>query len=233
MQKESIKESIANFIHNISQIFLAVFAFFKELYMQKTFKYLLIGSLACSSLSAYAETKNKATQTAEESLVSRVLSKDSPYLNNHFQQLNSLNSINRSSNDKVLKETISTKINLPEQSPNIINKLNTVASEAVRKFSQTGIASWYGRQFNGRKTASGEIYNMNALTAAHPTLPLNCYVRVTNEQNGKSVIVKINDRSPFEGNRVLDLSYGAAKQLGMVDSGSAKVKIERVEGPNS
>ena len=108
----------------------------------------------------------------------------------------------------------------------MIEKLNTVASNTVRKFSQNGVASWYGRQFHGRKTASGETFDMNALTAAHRSLPLNCYIRVTNKDNGKSVVVKVNDRGPFHGNRVLDLSYGAAKQLGMSGSGTGNVSIE-------
>ena len=74
---------------------------------------------------------------------------------------------------------------------------------------------------------------MNGLTAAHRSLPLNCYIRVTNKDNGKSVVVKVNDRGPFHGNRVLDLSYGAAKQLGMSGSGTSNVSIERVDGPSS
>ena len=115
----------------------------------------------------------------------------------------------------------------------MIEKLNTVASNTVRKFSQTGMASWYGRQFHGSKTASGETFDMNALTAAHRSLPLNCYIRVTNKDNGKSVVVKVNDRGPFHGNRVLDLSYGAAKRLGITNAGTAKVSIERVDGPTS
>lgn len=93
----------------------------------------------------------------------------------------------------------------------MIEKLNTVASNTVRRFSQTGTASWYGRQFHGRKTASGDTFDMNGLTAYHRSLPLNCFIRVTNKTNGQSVIVKVNDRGPFHGNRVLDLSYGAKK----------------------
>lgn len=115
----------------------------------------------------------------------------------------------------------------------VLERLTAVASNSVSKFKQTGLASWYGRQFHGRKTASGETFDMNGLTAAHRSLPLNCYVKVTNKTNGKSVVVKVNDRGPFHGNRVLDLSYGAAKQLGVTNAGTAKVSIERVDGPNS
>lgn len=113
----------------------------------------------------------------------------------------------------------------------VLERLTAVASNSVNKFKQTGLASWYGRKFHGRKTASGDIFDMNALTAAHRSLPLNCYVKVTNKTNGKSVVVKVNDRGPFHGNRVLDLSYGAAKQLGITNKGVGNVSIERVSGP--
>ncbi len=113
----------------------------------------------------------------------------------------------------------------------VLERLTAVASNSISKFSQTGLASWYGRQFHGRKTASGDTFDMNGLTAAHRSLPLNCYVKVTNKTNGKSVVVKVNDRGPFHGNRVMDLSYGAAKQLGITNKGVGNVSIERVSGP--
>ncbi len=94
-----------------------------------------------------------------------------------------------------------------------------------RGFVQIGIASWYGPGFHGSRTASGEIYNMYKLTAAHKTLPLGTYVRVINLENGKSVVVKINDRGPFVPGRIIDLSYAAAKRLGMLKKGTARVKI--------
>ena len=165
-------------------------------------------------------------------LAARVLNKEAQSFNSNFTNLSSL-SITERSGDKIRRETIAAKIEIPEDEPSVIEKLNTVASNTVRKFSQTGTASWYGRQFHGRKTASGETFDMNALTAAHRSLPLNCFIRVTNRNNGKSVVVKVNDRGPFHGNRVLDLSYGAAKQLGITNAGTANVSIERVDGPNS
>lgn len=113
----------------------------------------------------------------------------------------------------------------------VLERLTAVASNSVSKFKQTGLASWYGRKFHGRKTASGDTFDMNGLTAAHRSLPLNCYVKVTNSTNGKSVVVKVNDRGPFHGNRVMDLSYGAAKQLGITNKGVGNVSIERVSGP--
>lgn len=165
-------------------------------------------------------------------LAARVLNKEAQSFNSNFTNLSSL-SITERSGDKIRRETIAAKIEIPADEPSVIEKLNTVASNTVRKFSQNGTASWYGRQFHGRKTASGETFDMNALTAAHRSLPLNCFIRVTNRNNGKSVVVKVNDRGPFHGNRVLDLSYGAAKQLGITSAGTANVNIERVDGPNS
>jgi rare lipoprotein A len=93
-------------------------------------------------------------------------------------------------------------------------------------FEQEGKASWYGQKFHGHKTANGEIFDMFALTAAHKTLPLPSFIKVSNLDNGKSAIVRVNDRGPFHGNRVLDLSYGAAKKLGYHKHGVARVKIE-------
>lgn len=96
-------------------------------------------------------------------------------------------------------------------------------------FTQQGKASWYGPGFHGRKTASGEIYNMNALTAAHKRLPLGTKVEVTNLENGKSVIVRITDRGPFHGDRVIDLSKAAAKQIGVIATGIADVSIRALK----
>ncbi len=92
-----------------------------------------------------------------------------------------------------------------------------------------GTASYYGEEFNGRRTANGEVYDMNALTAAHRTLPFNTRVRVVNRQNGRSVVVRINDRGPFKSDRVIDVSLAAAKQLGMIGHGTAGVDVEVLE----
>jgi len=88
-----------------------------------------------------------------------------------------------------------------------------------------GVASYYGKDFHGKKTANGEIFDMYAMTAAHKTLPLGTRIKVVNLKNKKSIEVKVNDRGPYVGNRILDLSYGAAKKLAMVKDGTAKVKI--------
>jgi rare lipoprotein A len=92
--------------------------------------------------------------------------------------------------------------------------------------SESGLASWYGRPFHGRRTASGETYNMYAMTAAHPTLPLPSFARVTNPANSRSVVVRVNDRGPFVKGRVIDLSYTAAQKLGV--AGLAMVQVERI-----
>jgi len=98
----------------------------------------------------------------------------------------------------------------------------------VQAFRQTGVASWYGRRFHGQKTSSGELYDMYAMTAAHPTLPIPSYVRVTSLANGRSVVVRVNDRGPFHASRVIDLSYAAAYRLGFIQAGSARVEVESV-----
>ena len=95
-------------------------------------------------------------------------------------------------------------------------------------YHEKGIASWYGKPFHGRKTANGETYNMHNISAAHKSLPLNSVVKVKNLKNNKEITVKINDRGPFKGSRVIDLSYAAAKKLGMVEQGLAKVEIKAI-----
>jgi rare lipoprotein A len=98
----------------------------------------------------------------------------------------------------------------------------------IQEFRQTGVASWYGKRFHGAKTSSGELYDMYAMTAAHPTLPIPSYARVTNLANGRSVVVRVNDRGPFHASRVIDLSYAAAYRLGYIQAGSARVQVEAI-----
>jgi rare lipoprotein A len=99
---------------------------------------------------------------------------------------------------------------------------------SVQAFRQRGVASWYGKRYHGNKTSSGEIYDMYAMTAAHPTLPIPSYARITHAGNGRSVVVRINDRGPFAGSRIIDLSYVAAHKLGFVQAGSAEVTVESI-----
>ena len=98
----------------------------------------------------------------------------------------------------------------------------------LRAFRQRGHASWYGRRFHGKPTSSGEPYDMYGMTAAHPTLPIPSYVRVTHLGNGRSVVVRVNDRGPFLRGRVIDLSYAAAHKLGYINTGSAEVEVEQI-----
>jgi rare lipoprotein A len=101
-----------------------------------------------------------------------------------------------------------------------------VPATTLKAYRERGIASWYGRKFHGQKTSTGETYDMYAMTAAHPTLPLPSYARVTNVATGKSVVVRVNDRGPFLHDRVIDLSYAAAYRIGISQKGSGEVDVE-------
>jgi rare lipoprotein A len=103
-----------------------------------------------------------------------------------------------------------------------------VPATSLRQYRERGIASWYGRKFHGEKTSTGETYDMYAMTAAHPTLPLPSYARVTNVATGRSVVVRVNDRGPFLHDRVIDLSYAAAAKLGIAQNGSGEVDVEAI-----
>jgi len=103
-----------------------------------------------------------------------------------------------------------------------------VPATSLRPYKERGIASWYGRKFHNQKTSTGEIYDMYAMTAAHPTLPLPSYARVTNLANGKSVVVRVNDRGPFHPGRIVDLSYAAASRIGIAQRGSGEVEVESI-----
>ena len=97
--------------------------------------------------------------------------------------------------------------------------------------TEIGIASWYGNKFHGHLTSNGETYNMFAMSAAHKTLPLPSYVKVTNLDNGKTAIVRVNDRGPFHRDRIIDLSYSAANKIGMLQQGTARVQLELIQSP--
>lgn len=99
----------------------------------------------------------------------------------------------------------------------------------VQPYKASGVASWYGKRYHGNKTSSGEIYDMYSMTAAHTTLPIPSYARVTNPANGKTVVVRINDRGPFRKERLIDLSYVAAHRLGLIGNGSGIVEVEAID----
>ncbi len=103
-----------------------------------------------------------------------------------------------------------------------------VPMQETGKYKERGIASWYGKKFHGQNTSIGEVYDMYAMTAAHPTLPIPSYARVTNVATGKSIVVRVNDRGPFLHDRIMDLSYVAAYKLGYVNNGSAEVEVESI-----
>lgn len=105
--------------------------------------------------------------------------------------------------------------------------------ESAKGFTQKGVASWYGPDFHGKRTSSGETYNMHGMTAAHKTLPLPTYVKVKNLSNGKSIVVKVNDRGPFAHDRIIDLSFAAAKKLDIVGPGTAQVEISALDSKHS
>ncbi len=111
------------------------------------------------------------------------------------------------------------------------NQTSAKEGRAPRVRTQVGIASWYGADWHGRKTASGEHFNMHGHTAAHKSLPLGTIAKVTNLENGKRVMVKINDREPYKKGRIIDLSHAAAKSIGMLKDGTAKVKVEVIAMP--
>src|SRR5512135_2397097 len=103
-----------------------------------------------------------------------------------------------------------------------------VPATTLKPYHEVGLASWYGRRYNGQRTSIGEIYDMYAMTAAHPTLPLPSYARVTNLATGKSVVVRVNDRGPFLRGRIIDLSYAAAYKVGIAGRGSGEVEVEAI-----
>lgn len=114
----------------------------------------------------------------------------------------------------------------PTQRPYEVNGTRYDPLSSADGFIEEGTASWYGQDFHGRKTSNGETYDMHALTAAHKTLPMNVYLKVTNLDNGRTAVVRVNDRGPFVKSRIIDLSYAAASQLGVVGPGTAPVRIE-------
>ena len=114
----------------------------------------------------------------------------------------------------------------PTQKPYEVNGERYQPIPSAEGFVEKGVASWYGKDFHGRKTSNGETYDMYAMTAAHKTLPMNVYLKVTNLDNGRSTEVRVNDRGPFVKSRIIDLSYSAAEELGVVGPGTARVRIE-------
>ena len=116
----------------------------------------------------------------------------------------------------------------PATKPYVVLGKEYVPNTALKSYKARGVASWYGKKFHGQKTSIGQPYDMFAMTAAHPTLALPSYVRVTQIQSGKSVIVRVTDRGPFHADRIIDLSYTAAYKLGLINGGSGQVEVEAI-----
>ena len=116
-----------------------------------------------------------------------------------------------------------------KDSPYTLGGITYTPMSSASRYTEEGLASWYGTKFHGKRTANGEVYDLYGMTAAHKTLPLPSYVRVSNRENGKSVVLRVNDRGPFHGNRIIDLSYAAAKRLGFAAVGVANVRVEGID----
>ncbi len=129
-----------------------------------------------------------------------------------------------------IPDAVPSPIQVPlKNTPYTLGGINYQPMASANGYSENGQASWYGTKFHGKQTANGEVYDMFKMTAAHKTLPLPSYVKVTNLENGQSVVVRVNDRGPFHGDRLIDLSYVAAKKLGFEGSGLANVAIEGID----
>ncbi len=131
----------------------------------------------------------------------------------------------------VVGDTNAEELTMPEQQALVIDSLQTQEPPGVEETppGETWVASYYGKGFHGRRTASGEVYNQYAMTCAHKTLPFQTLLKITNPRNGKNVIVRVTDRGPFKRGRDLDLSYGAAKEIGMLAAGVMKVEVVKLE----
>ncbi len=131
----------------------------------------------------------------------------------------------------VAGNTSAEELTMPAEQALVIDSLQTQEPPGVEETppGETWVASYYGKGFHGRRTASGEVYNQYAMTCAHKTLPFQTLLKVTNPRNGKNVIVRVTDRGPFKRGRDLDLSYGAAKEIGMIASGVMKVEVVKLE----
>ncbi|MFK7997269.1 MAG: septal ring lytic transglycosylase RlpA family protein [Granulosicoccus sp.] len=171
------------------------------------------GSLALSVLIASSLVLSACTATVSEPVWKKAVAGDGP------------------GNPALLATTSMEVRNLPKsrsgnRSEYEVFGVRYAVLDTARNFRERGVASWYGSKFHGNATASGEIYDMHQMTAAHKHLPLPTFVRVTRVDNGRSIVVKVNDRGPFVGDRIIDLSYAAAVNLDMHDSGKAEVLVE-------
>ncbi|MDO4642809.1 MAG: septal ring lytic transglycosylase RlpA family protein [Cardiobacteriaceae bacterium] len=216
-----------------------------------TIKQLLVLSIAAAGFPAYAENVAGsgigAAQTAEQQVnIVKVIDFTHPQKTQALQEaktqallagedkkaLRAIDFTHPNLRDLVAHsakgDVITKSSNRKSYSYTVLGKRYQTLADS-KGFEQQGPASWYGNPFHGRKTANGETYDMNELTAAHKELPLGTKVEVTNLSNGRKVVVRINDRGPFHGNRVLDLSKAAAQELGTLNAGVAQVQIRALQ----
>ena len=193
-------------------------------------KQLLVLSIAATGLAAHAEIaadKTGAAPTTEQQVnIVKVIDFTHPQKTEASQEAKT-RALLAGDDKKELRDIEFDRPNLRklvDYNATVLGKRYQTLADS-KGFEQQGPASWYGNPFHGRKTANGETYDMNELTAAHKELPLGTKVEVTNLSNGRKVVVRINDRGPFHGNRVLDLSRAAAQELGTLNAGVAQVQI--------
>lgn len=184
---------------------------------------LLLGLNACSSKDKIPPVDDEKVATSEERINSSGKGRYTQQVDSHPINPKDVSQIANA----VPKVEAKSKYGNPT-SYKVFGETYKVMSSS-QGFTQTGMASWYGNKFHGHLTANGEIYDMYAMTAAHTSLPLPTYLRVTNLANQRQVIVRVNDRGPFIHNRVLDLSYAAAAKLDILQAGVAKVRIEAID----
>ncbi|MES2501988.1 MAG: septal ring lytic transglycosylase RlpA family protein, partial [Pseudomonadota bacterium] len=189
--------------------------------MKKPFVFIAIGTLllaACGGTQSVKPTPS-SPQTSKQSAPSTSATKPGGYYLDDGPGDNPPQNIDSIPNAVPKNEPYLTRTNKPYRALGATYTPMT----AWQPYKERGVASWYGKRYHGKKTASGEVYDMYSMSAAHTTLPLPSYVKVTNPANGRFVIVRVNDRGPFKSNRLIDLSYAAAYQLRFTSSGSTLV----------
>jgi len=178
---------------------------------------------SCADGASYNHTQNRQFSHLEKNYKKSSIQKKSDFIKS--------NQTNFNNNNKNLNNSYADYNPNPDftDEGQDLNNNPIEKSEIKSGFEEVGLASWYGKDFDGKKTSSGEIFDSNKLTAAHPTLPLPSTVIITNLDNGKSIVVRVNDRGPVDKKRIIDVSKKAAILLGFRDKGIAKVKIELIK----
>ena len=181
---------------------------------------LLITSLSVSACKSLSSSSDEVAENTSQPKSNFVVQQDAQYKTSGYDQV------------APSSETLQlSQLKKEDRISQLINKIKGSTLHQRLRLFQSGIASWYGKGFHGRKTASGEKYNMYKLTAAHRELPLHTKIEVTNLENARKVVLEVNDRGPYARRRILDVSYAAAKKLGFVQRGAVPVHIKIVSQP--